>query len=407
MDSAVYELSHKQWLTAVGYDDLEKDDDGYVVLRPTASHVDRRVAALTTDIGELETKLRSMRAEKAEAKQYQKTEQYQESKKKEKDKKSKKKRDALLSMVFNNAPNDLDEDEDSEEEEGYRDGKKKRGRPKKTETTLETRYGKRYAPIVTMLYDSVADFDKIANEIDEELKSQKGQVRNMYRSTQIGNLLSAKEKKLSAIKEIARVTDKVTDIEYKREKDAKVEDASRDTSKAIANLGSKYLRGVFDFDDDGKGSKSSKGSKKGKKDKDKKGESNFARSARDMGYDPDEDEVERKKSKKNSDDSSEDLAKALAKELMGRAGDYSFSVSEKFINMEGKWSPAITCDALDPEGTAKIVALDKNGKIIKGFKDDYPGLLPSMKKMKLRFDINKRQAYDSNTGKRYKLLFTE
>ena len=55
MTSEVYNLAHGSWLHAVGYDDLEKDDDGFVILRPTASRVDKRISTLTTDIDELES----------------------------------------------------------------------------------------------------------------------------------------------------------------------------------------------------------------------------------------------------------------------------------------------------------------------------------------------------------------
>ena len=73
MDSTVYDLSRARWLKAVGYDELEKDDDGFVVLKPTADRVDHRINSLTTNISDLESKLKQFRAEKAAAQQYTKT----------------------------------------------------------------------------------------------------------------------------------------------------------------------------------------------------------------------------------------------------------------------------------------------------------------------------------------------
>ena len=81
MDNAIYQLGRSQWLSSVGYDDLEKDEDGFVVLKPSAQRVDSQVASLTTNISDLESKLKKFRAEKAAAEKYQKTPEYKESKK--------------------------------------------------------------------------------------------------------------------------------------------------------------------------------------------------------------------------------------------------------------------------------------------------------------------------------------
>ena len=67
----------------------------------------------------------------------------------------------------------------------------------------------------------------------------------------------------------------------------------------------------------------------------------------------------------------------------------------------------VACDALDPDNTAKFVAVDKKGKIIPNFKDDYPGLLPKRKNCRFVFDIGRKRVQDKNSGRSYKLLFID
>ena len=100
---SIVNLGRTQYLQAIGYYDLEKDDEGFVKLKPTASHVDKKVGTLTTDINALEQQLRKFKAEKAELNAYKKTDEYKASKKSEKKKKNKKAKENILNMVFNNA----------------------------------------------------------------------------------------------------------------------------------------------------------------------------------------------------------------------------------------------------------------------------------------------------------------
>lgn len=407
MDIDIYNLGREQYRTAVGYNDMDKDEDGFVVLRPTASRVDARKAALTTSIDDLESKLKQFRAEKAAVVEYQKTDAYKESKKNGKGKKHKKARASLLNMVFNNADALAEEESDEDDEGQYKDNKKR----VRKENTLDTTYGKRFSPVVSMLHDTITDFDKIAAEIEEELNSTRGQTRNMYRSTQIGNLISAKNSKLSAVKELGSIAKTVSDLEYKKEKDKKANEGT-DTTKAISSLGAKYLRGVFDIDDD-------RGAKSGKKKKKDKGDSSFKKSAKGMGFkssasdaDDDEEEDSVQKPKKNNDksraDSDDALAKAFAEELMGRKNEFSFTPHERHLNMEGKYTFMVACDPMDPENTWRYIAIDpKTGREIEGFRKEYKDLMPSKKKARMRFDLAKKQCTDLNTSKKYKLMFTD
>lgn len=396
MDKAVYDLGRSQYRMAVGLDDMDRDKDGFIVLRPTANHIDKKVATLTTDIDTLEEKLKAFRAEREKAVKYQKTEEYKESKKKGKDKKSKKERATLLDMMFNNADAQLAEEEANEEEEGYRENKKRSTK----KTTLDTTFGKRFSPVVSMLYDSIRDFDNIAKEIDEELKSTRGQTKGMYRASQIGNLLTAKDKKLSAVKELGSIAKQVSDLEFRKDQARKAEEG--DTTKLVSAIGAKYLSGDFDF---------AGGKKKGKKDKDKdKGKGNFAKSSKKMGFDVDDDDDDDsvKKPKKNDVDDSNELAKELAREVLGRKDEFSFTAHEKALGIEGKYTFVVAVDPIDPDNTWRFIAVDpKTGKELKGFKDKYKDLYPKKKNLRLRFDVTKKKCTDLNTAKSYKLVFTD
>lgn len=417
MEKEIYDLGREAYRQATGYNDLDRDKDGFIVLRPTAKRVDQQVTNLTTSIGDLESRLGALRAQKAEAEKYKKTDAYAESKakaKEEKKKGKKKKRNDLLQMVFNNADAMAAAEAEAEEndEEGYRDNKKKKKDPKaekrSRETTLETQYGKRYAPIVSMYYDNMADFDRFAKQLEEELNSPKGQTRNMYRSTQIGNMLSAMDKRAGMVDKIARIADKLTDIEYRKSKD-KAEDDSNGT-KAVAALGAQYLRGVFDTEDAHK--KKGKGSKKDKKEKT---EGNFARQAKAMGYkaylaeddDDDEDAKKQAKAMKDKVDSEKELAKALADELLLRK-DVRFTDHEKHLDREGKYVVMVICDALKPDKDWKFVAVNpKTNRIIEDPDGVYKKLLPSKKAATMRFDLPKLKCMDTSSGRSYKLMFKD
>lgn len=419
MDKTIHDLGRSTYDDAVGWSDMRRDKNGFIRLTPSASHVDRQVEQYTTDIKSLEAKLKDYRSRKAAAVEYQGSSEYKESQKQErKSKKNKKKRNTLLEMVFNRTlDKEAEEDDEDSDEENYRDSKKKRG-PRKQNTTLDTTYGKRYSPIVSMLYDSIAEFDRIAASIEAELESPQLRSKNMYRSTQIGNLLTAKDKRLSAIKELSSVATTLSNLEYKREKDKKAEEGT-DTTKAISNLGAKFLRGGFDYDMvdlDGKKS----GKKKGKKGGDKKdrGGKNQMRGSfgrpvvMDLDDDDDDDydrpgSVKRAKNSNREEDDRE-LAAEFAKMLENRKDEFHFTPHERFMNMEGKYQIVVAGDSLDMENTWKFVAVDTStGKAIKNFKDDYPGLLPKKKQCRMSFDLNRLKATDRNSGKTYEIILSD
>lgn len=386
---------------------VDHDENGFIVLYHNSELPVNSNTDLVTDLSALEQRLDAYR-EKTEAKREQArpeesfNDENKPKKEKKLDKKSKKK---LLKSIFNNADNlqaakEANSDKQDEEE-------------KVEETTLETTYGKRYAPLVTMVYDLIGEYDDIADDIKNDLATRPN-MKTMYRSSQISNLLTAKNSKFAAIKELTSIAKQITDLEYKKEKDNKSDDVSDE--KAIIGLTARYLRGSLDdsgyddMDDSPKSGKKDKKKKKNKvasvapssnpvndeprepKKKDIKGYISTAKVEKMAGDLEDEDEA---------DDS--ELANALGKALMKHKDELSFTAYEKHINMEGKYTLAVLADADKPSSNWKFIAVDKDGKEIKGFKDKYGDLVPKKSECHMSFNVAKMRVVDKNTSITYKL----
>lgn len=397
MTKEVYDLGVSKYEHLVGLDEIDRNSDGYMMLIPTADKIDKRKSELTTNISDLEAKLKRFKEEKAKVEKIQKSDEYKESKKKLSKKKSKKQKTALLEMVFNDADHQHDDPEDEEDEDAdgtYRDSKKKIRRTKKAETTLETTYGKRFSPVVSMLHDTIVEFDQIADDISKELSNARNQGKTMYRSSQIGNLISAKNSKLSAVKELASVVKTLSDLEYKKEKDKQAVEGN-DTSRAISALGAKYLRTADIF-----GSGKSKKNKKGKK-----GSGGKVSDTDDEDELDEDDDIGTIKQQRVKDQ--RELAAEFAKTLQNKKGEISLTPHERFIAMEGKYEIWVVLNTMD-ENDWKFVAVDpKTKKEIKGFRDSYPGLLPKKKACRMVFDMGRLRAQDKNSSRYYKLVLKD
>lgn len=380
----ILDLGRAQYDHAMGMDEVERDEDGFLILRPSAARVDQRMSDLTTNISSLEEKLKKYRDEQAKAKAYTKSDEYRQSKKRLSKKKKKKQRTTLLEMVFNNADareNETDEDLDSDEDGEYRESRKSRARNKKPANTLSSTYGQRFSPVVSMLYDTIDKFDTIASDLEDELSRNNS--KSMYRTAQIGNLISATNSKLSAVKELASVAKTVSDLEYKKEKDKKAEQEG-DNTKLVSSFASKYLRGNFDD------TETKRRKKKGKQGKN---------SVDDDDDEPD-DEI-----KKQRNENQRQLASELAKRLGARKDEIHLSDHERFIGMEGKYNIVVVADSMDPDNDWKFIAVDpKTGKELKDFRDKYKGLLPKRKNCRMTFDLARLKAYDKNSARTYKLI---
>lgn len=399
LNQEILDLGRSMYDEASGWNDMERDKDGFIVLKPTAAHVDAKMSSLTTNIDNLEEKLKKYRAERERTEKITKTEEYKESKKKLSKKKAKKQKATLLEMVFNAADQEADEEDSDDEENGgtYRD--KKDGK-KKTATTLETTYGKRFSPVVSMLHDTITEFDRIAADIDQDLKESKNTARTMYRSSQINNLIAAKNAKLSAVKELASVATTLSNLEYKKEKDKQAAEGSG-YSKEVASIASKYLRGADAFSYGGK-----KGKKKKDKDSKKKGSSDRYDDSDDDSDDP-YGSIKKSNSRDDAADAEnqKELAGEFAKSLMKHRDDISFTPWERNIQIEGTYHVAVLVDPTNLDDWKFIAISNTTGKEIPDFKDKYKDVLPKKKKCRMTFDLSKNRAVDKNSSKTYKLYY--
>lgn len=399
MNQAKLEASLAKYNEVTGWDDYPRDENGFMHLRWSAEKTDSRLSSLTTDISSLEAKLKKFKEEKAEKEKYKKTDDYKNSKKAMSKKKAKKKKESLLEMVFNNADFVKAEREADEEDAGGKviDGKKKKSSSSKKSnpnTTLDTTYGTRYAPMVEMYYDMINEFDVLAKDIEAELETMKGpRHQTRYKSDQMSNLLSAKKSKADMIKEVVSIANKVSELEYKKEKDKKDESVGN-ISKEVSNLGAKYLRGSFDIYDMGDSDK--KKGKKGKKDKDE------VKKKKAKDYDDDEGSIKKVREKNSVSDT--ELAAEFAKALERNKDNLSFTPAEMYVAQEGKYNVVVIGDMLDIEHDWRFAAVSKKGKEIENFKKDYPGLLPRKNGTRMKFDLNRMKATDLNTGRTYKIL---
>lgn len=411
INEELLDLGRAKYRSVVGLDDMPRDKEGFIVLKPTAARVDQKMTTLTADIGSLEAKLKKYKAEREKTEKYTKTEDYKESKKQMSKKKQKKKRESLLLSVFNNADALKDEDEeeefDEEEGSGYIEKKKKGSSKKSNASTLETTYGKRFSPVVSMLYDTITEFDQIAAEIEQDLKDNKNSSRTMYRSSQIGNMISAKNSKLSAVKELASVATTLSNLEYKQAKDKKDAEGA-DANKAVASMAAKVLRGGLDDIDVSSKKKKKKGDDK--KSKKTVGKLSFG-ATKGISRDDDDDSEEIygsiKRSKSDDEEDQRALASEFAKTLSNRKGEMKFTPWEKNIAIEGTYHIMVVVDPMNLDDYRFAAISNKTGKEIKDFKNDYPDLLPKKKKVRLRFDLNKGRCTDLNSSRTYKLLYKD
>lgn len=387
--------------------ELDYDKNGFIVLQHVSELPTKTDTDLVTDLSALEKRL-DMYREKNEASH--EKEKYSEKTDQESNpfskppKIGKKSRKKLLKSIFNNADK-IEAAENAEKDELEE--------PEVKKDTLDTTYGLRYAPMVSMIHGIINEYDQLADDISNDLANRPN-MKTMYRSSQIANLISVKNSKLSAIKELTSIAKQITDLEYKKDKDSKV--GEQDEDKAILTLTARYLRGSLDDDNDVSSGPSKKSSKKGKKSKKSSSDSDdridssdafqssgkkpkevrgyvstskVAKMAEDL-----EDEI-------NTDDSA--LANALGKALLKHKDELEFTPYEKHINIEGKYTLAVLADADKPSSNWKFIAIDNNGKEIKGFKDKYGDLVPKKSDCRMSFNVSKMRVVDKNTSITYKL----
>ena len=386
-------------------DGEERNERGFIVLRPTVEHIQERRSSLTTSLDQLETKLSKLMSDKKHYDDIAESDEFKKAAKKKQKKKKKKAKASLLASIFNNADNLAKEEEEEKEEEEAEtksEKKSKEDKPKKKKTdTLDSTYGKRFAPIVSYLQDAISEFDSLADDIEEELKT-KGTTRGVYRSSQMANLISAKNSKLSAVKELTTVARLVSDLELKKAKEDNAKNDSTETM--VARFGSRYLSGSFDDLDD-YGEKVKKGSK-GKKAKKKK--YNFMAMTdeeREAFDDEDYDDDDSGKKNKGKIPEQKELAKKFAEKMIARKDEIKLTPQEKNIRMEGKYEIVVVIDdIMNPAKAWKFTAVDKKGREIDGFRKDYKELLPNKRTARMVFDISKMKATNKATNLKYRIV---
>lgn len=392
-------------------DEYDRDEEGFIILKPTSNHVEEQQKTLTTSIDQLQSKLNKYMTEKKHYDDIASSDDFKKESKKKK-KKNKKAKASLLASIFNNADaianvDDEDIDEDDEDAKSSDSGKKSK-KPSKPKDTLDSTYGMRFAPIVSYLQDAISEFDELADDIQAELKT-KGTSRGVYRSSQMANLISAKNSKLSAVKELTTVARLVSDLELKKAKEAN--DKSTSTETMVAKFGSKFLSGSFDdLDDFGV---SIKKKKKNKGDSGSSGKSakkhkydfmSMTEEEREEFDDEDYSESNKKKDKGRVPEQKE-LAKMFAEKMIGRKDEFHFTPQEKHIAMEGKYEVVVVVeDILNPSKSWKFTAVDKKGREIDGFRKDYKELLPNKKTARMTFDMAKMKAINRATNLKYRIL---
>lgn len=393
-------------------DEYERDKDGFIVLKPTQSYLDNvvntpaKTPGLTTSIDQLENKLNMYMSEKKSYTSFQDDDSDDDKKKDKKGKKKRKKmKEQLLAAMFNdndgtfNKIDDAEPDDDTDEDDDSSDKKKKK--KERQMDTLESTYGTRFAPIVSYIQDAIDDFDDLADTIESELKT-KGTTRGVYRSSQMANLISAKNSKLSAVKELTTVAKMVSDLELKK---AKEESGKTDsTETVVAKFGTKFLSGSFDdLDDYGMTVKHKKKTKGGGKKK----KYNFMAMSNDEREEfDDEDYDDDKKGKdKGRIPEQKELAKMFAEKMISNKTDFKLTPHEKNIRMEGKYEVVVVVeDILSPAKSWKFTAVDKKGREIEGFRKEYKELLPNKKSARMVFDMNKMKATNKSTNLKYRIL---
>lgn len=334
-------------------------------------------------------------------------------------KKQRKTKKELLQSMFNNSPVELD-DEDAQ-------------------NTLDTVYGKRFAPVVEFIVDTINEFDTIADGIQEELSSRPA-AKSMYYTSQIANLISTRNSKLAAIKELTNISKTISDFEYKREKDKGKEDED-DLTKSFVFMGAQYLRGSLDNTMDGnkknddssssdkpksktqgktpkKKKLSKKELKKLKKEEKKRKHSESSHPQSSTMVDDSEDDMmsvevvknegnpEYKKMKSDEKDgkisNNDDIFNAIMKR---RGSEITLNPYEQFIKLEGKYKFVVVADEKHPEKDWTFVAVDpKTGKKLKDFKKKYRVLVPDKSLCNMTFNFERMIALDKNTNKSYQLV---
>lgn len=321
--------------------------------------------AESLDVGSLETRLEIIAKEKKKALiENEKLEKEERLSVFGKEKKKKKKeRVKNLRMMFSAPESDVEEvDEEGNQISGFRRKETPKNELiKDTDgTILDSTLGKRFAPLYVQQMKDYEVINKIAEEIFEDLKTSPS--KNMYRSSQTSNLLTALSQKRTLLKDMTDLAKTVSDIEFKymKEEKSSKNDDEKDSTKLASKIGVSLISGLYDdvFESD---------SKKKKKKKNR------------FDDDDDEDEDEYTDDKKSV---TERLAQRVAKSVQ-------FSDYERNLDIEGEFKLAVLADKDEPEKDWKFILVDNDGERRKDWEKERPELIPKKSEVKVKFLVDK------------------
>ena len=227
-------------------------------------------------------------------------------------------------------------------------------------------FDKKFEEPITILRQVIIEVDKTIQDIDSLIEETKiSRARN--KNTMLKDLLMAKSSLFSNKTTNARsIGDRQKIREEIQIRKAKEDGpGENEKNRNIALISRAFPQIIGGFKDSNK-NKDSDNDKKKESDKEKK-------------KDKDSD----KKRKRYRDDDTDDRLLSRASKLI-KDGSIELTAHEAGIHLEGRYRVAVMKSY--KTGDWKFIATDNDGKVIKNFETDNPGLLPKKKHTNLRFD---------------------
>jgi len=249
---------------------------------------------------------------------------------------------------------------------------------KRKEEKEQKEFDKKFEEPLALIRENLIDMSGALTDLNDMIQETK-ESRSRSKHIMLKDLISAKvnlfNARASSARSIAEIQKSRIDLEMKKVKEKGTAGDERTKNIAMMNKFFPQLLASGAFN-----------SKKSKDD------------------DDDKDKKDKKKGKdkfKLKDKGQEDSFNKHVSKLI-KNGDIELSPHELAIDMEGKFKPAIMKSF--KTGDFQVVALDNNGKIIRDFKDKYPGLLPKKKELNLKWDDEKDIAKCKNTDQTFQVI---
>lgn len=224
-------------------------------------------------------------------------------------------------------------------------------------------FEKKFEEPLALIRENLIDMSEALGDLNDMIKETK-ESRSRSKHIMLKDLISAKvnlfNARASSARSIADIQRSRIDLELKKTKDKAAGGDEKTKNIALMNKFFPQLLASGAFNTKGKSKDDDDNDKDSKKDK-------------------------KKKNKLKNRTEEESFEKRVTKLL--KDGDIEMSPHELAIDMEGKYKVAIMKSFKN--GDWAVVAVDNNGKILRDFKDKYPGLLPKRKELDLKWDDEK------------------